>query len=186
MLERLDPKQCTVVIIDAQEKLAAAMPSSRITDLTRAATILLDAAELLGARAIATEQYPTGLGRTLPPIAERLGPRGITVIEKIDFSACDTPEFEQAWAENPKPTAIVLGMETHVCVFQTARALIARGISGHVPIDGVASRRDDHREVGIALCRTAGAMITTMETIVFDWLRRAGTSEFKGLSKLIR
>ena len=127
MLERLDPKQCAVVIIDAQEKLAAAMPSARITDLTRAATVLLDAAELLSARVIATEQYPTGLGR------------------KIDFSACDTPEFEQAWAENPKPTAIVLGMETHVCVYQTARALIARGISVHVPIDGVVTDRATYR-----------------------------------------
>jgi nicotinamidase-related amidase len=186
MLERLDPKQCAVVIIDVQERLAAAMPPPRVADLTRAATVLLDAAQVLGARAIATEQYPAGLGRTLPPIAERLGPRGITVIEKIDFSACDAPEFEQAWAEGPKATAIVLGMETHVCVFQTVRALIARGISVHVPIDGVASRRDDHREVGIALCRAAGGVITTMETVVFDWLRRAGTNEFKGLSKLIR
>jgi nicotinamidase-related amidase len=186
MLQRLDPKQCAVVIIDAQDKLAAAMPPSRIADLTRAATVLLDAAHLLGARAMATEQYPAGLGRTLAPIAERLGPKGVTVIEKIDFSACDAPEFERAWAENPKATAIVLGMETHVCVFQTVRALSAHGISVHVPIDGVASRRDDHREVGIELCRAAGATITTMETVVFDWLRRAGTSEFKGLSKLIR
>lgn len=186
MLQRLDPKQCAVVVIDVQDKLAAAMPSSRIADLTRAATVLLDAAQLLGASAMATEQYPAGLGRTLPPIAERLGPRGIAVIEKIDFSACDSPEFERAWAEGPKPTAIVLGMETHVCVFQTVRALIARGVSVHVPVDGVASRRDDHREVGIDLCRAAGATITTMETVIFDWLHRAGTTEFKGLSKLIR
>jgi nicotinamidase-related amidase len=73
-----------------------------------------------------------------------------------------------------------------VCVYQTVRELTARGIGVHVPIDGVASRRDDHRAAGIDLCRAAGATVTTMETIVFDWLRRAGSDEFKRLSKLLR
>ena len=78
------------------------------------------------------------------------------------------------------------GMETHVCVYQTVRELCARGVRVHVPIDGVASRREDHRLTGIELCRAAGATITTMETVVFDWLRIAGTEPFKQLSKLIR
>ena len=77
-------------------------------------------------------------------------------------------------------------MEAHVCVFQTVRELTARGVTVHVPLDGVASRRDDHRAAGLSLCSAAGATVTTMETIVFDWLRRAGTDEFKRLSKLIR
>lgn len=79
-----------------------------------------------------------------------------------------------------------MGMETHVCVYQTVRELAARGTDVHVVIDGVASRRDDHRAAGIELCRAAGATITTMETVVFDWLGRAGSAEFKKLSKLIR
>jgi nicotinamidase-related amidase len=77
-------------------------------------------------------------------------------------------------------------METHVCVYQTVRELGNRGIDVHVVRDGVASRRDDHRETGLELCREAGATITTMETVVFDWLGRAGTAEFKQLSRLIR
>ena len=77
-------------------------------------------------------------------------------------------------------------METHVCVYQTVRDLVGRGLDVHVPIDGVASRRDDHSETGLALCRAAGATITTTETIVFDWLRRASGDAFKSLSKLIR
>jgi nicotinamidase-related amidase len=77
-------------------------------------------------------------------------------------------------------------MEAHVCVFQTVRELAARGIDVYVPLDGVASRRDDHRAAGIELCRSAGAIITTMESVVFDWLQRAGSEEFKRLSKLIR
>jgi nicotinamidase-related amidase len=77
-------------------------------------------------------------------------------------------------------------MEAHVCVFQTVRELAARGINVLVPIDGVASRRDDHRAAGLELCRAAGATLTTMETVVFDWLQRAGTAEFKKISKLVR
>jgi nicotinamidase-related amidase len=185
-MQRLAPEQCAVLVIDAQEKLAAAMPPAQAAELTRAATVLLEAASLLGARVIATEQYPAGLGPTLAPVAALLKPLGVKPIEKIAFSACDATEFERAFAATGARAAIVVGMEAHVCVFQTVRELAARGVAVHVPIDGVASRRDDHRAAGIDLCRAAGATITTMETVVFDWLRRAGTDPFKRLSKLIR
>jgi isochorismate hydrolase len=169
-----------------QDKLAAAMPAAQLAEVTRATTVLLEAARLLGARALVTEQYPAGLGPTIAPVAEKLGPLGVTPIAKMAFSACDASEFERAFAASGARRAIVVGMESHVCVFQTVRELCARGVDVFVPIDGVASRRDDHRAAGIDLCRTAGATITTMETVVFDWLRRAGTDQFKVLSKLIR
>jgi len=88
-MRRLDPRECAVVVVDAQEKLAAAMPEPRIAELTRAATVLLEAARLFGAGALATEQYPAGLGRTLPAIAEALQQAGAVTVEKLDFSACD-------------------------------------------------------------------------------------------------
>lgn len=185
-MRRLNPKECAVLIVDVQERLAAAMPTSQMEELTRAATVLLEAASILGARVIATEQYPAGLGPTIGPIAERLDRAGAHKIEKLDFSACDEPAFDRILAENPPRSVIVVGMETHVCVFQTVRELCARRIDVHVPIDGVASRRADHRATGLDLCRAAGATLTTMETIVFDWLKRAGSDEFKRLSKLIR
>jgi nicotinamidase-related amidase len=185
-MQRLSPEGCVVLIVDAQEKLAAAMPPARIAELTRAATVLIEAASLLGARVIATEQYPAGLGPTLAPIAALLGRMGVAPIEKLAFSACDATEFERAFAATGARAAVVVGMETHVCVFQTVRELAARGVSVYVPIDGTASRRDDHRDAGLDLCRVAGATLTTMETVVFDWLRRAGTDPFKRLSKLIR
>jgi nicotinamidase-related amidase len=185
-MRRLDPKQTALVIVDVQDKLAAAMPPAQMTELTRAATVLLEAAELLGAHVIATEQYPAGLGHTIAPIGERLRRLGAPIIEKTAFSACDATDFERVWANSGCRAAVVCGMETHVCVFQTVRELAARGADVHVPLDGVASRRDDHRAVGVDLCRAAGATITTMETVVFDWLQRAGTEEFKRLSKLIR
>jgi nicotinamidase-related amidase len=185
-MRRLVPSQCAVLVVDVQERLASAMPAGQMAELGRAATVLLEASRLLGARAIYTEQYPAGLGPTLPPIAEALTRAGATRVEKVDFSACDEPAFARAWSAVGAPTAIVLGMETHVCVYQTVRELAARGVDVHVLLDGVASRRDDHRATGLDLCRAAGATVTTMETVVFDWLRRAGSAEFKQLSKLIR
>ena len=185
-MRRLDPRETTILVIDVQEKLAAAMPPGALADVTRATTVLLEAAATFGARVIATEQYPQGLGRTIAPIAERLAAAGAPVIEKVEFSACDNRDFERAWAAARTKTAVVLGMEAHVCVFQTVRELTARGVTVIVPIDGVASRRDDHRAAGLDLCRSAGATLSTMETIVFDWLQRAGTAEFKKISKLVR
>lgn len=185
-MRRLDPRECAVLIIDVQEKLAAAMPAAQLAELDRAARVLIEAAALLGAKVIATEQYPAGLGRTLPALRERLASAGAPTIEKVEFSASDNAAFERAFAATRARAAIVVGMEAHVCVFQTARDLAARGAQVFVPIDGVASRRDDHRAAGIDLCRVAGATITTAESIAFDWLRRAGTDEFKRISKLIR
>ncbi len=185
-MRRLDPRDCAILVIDIQERLASAMSEAQLRELTRAATILIESASILGAKVIATEQYPQGLGRTIGPIAERLVAAQAEVIEKIDFSACDSADFERAFAASGARTAIVIGMETHVCVFQTVRELAARGINVQVPLDGVASRRDDHRAAGLDLCRAAGATITTAETLAFDWLRRAGTEPFKRISRLIR
>ena len=185
-MRRLDPRQCAVLIIDVQEKLAAAMPAPQLAELNRAADVLIEAAQLLGAKVIATEQYPAGLGHTLPSLAQRLERASAPVIEKIEFSACDNVAFERAFAETRAQAAVVIGMEAHVCVFQTARDLAARGTLVLVPIDGVASRKDDHRAAGLSLCQAAGATITTMESIVFDWLGRAASNEFKRLSKMIR
>ena len=111
---------------------------------------------------------------------------GAAPIAKTTFSACDSPDFERAFARSGARSAVVLGMEAHVCVFQTVRELAARGVHVFVPIDGIASRRDDHRAAGLELCRSAGATLTTMETVVFDWLRSAGTEPFRQLSRLIR
>lgn len=189
-MRRLDPRECAVLVIDVQERLVAAMPPAQVTELTRATTILLDAASRLGARVLATEQYPAGLGPTIAPVAAELAQAGVTPIAKVEFSACDNRDFNRAFTrllhEQRARAVIVVGMEAHVCVFQTARELLARGVDVLVPLDGVASRRDDHRAAGIELCRAAGATITTMETVVFDWLGRAGTDAFKHLSKRIR
>jgi len=185
-MRRLVPEECAVLVIDVQERLAAAMPPAQMAELTRAATVLVDAAVRLGARVLATEQYPQGLGATIAPVAAELARAGAAPIAKMEFSACDNADFERAFAGAGARAAVVVGMETHVCVFQTVRELSARGIQVLVPVDGVASRRDDHRAAGLDLCRAAGATLTTMETVVFDWLRLAGTEPFRHLSRRIR
>lgn len=175
-----------MLVVDVQERLAAAMPPEAMAALGRAASILLEAASALGARVIATEQYPQGLGATVPAVRERLVAAGAPILEKMEFAAVEAPGFAAAWEAAKGRTAIVIGMETHVCVFQTVRELAQRGVEVHVPIDGVASRRDDHRQVGLELCRAVGATITTSETIAFDWLGRAGGEAFKRISKAVK
>ena len=95
------------------------------------------------------------------------------------------PEFNQRLTDVAPSAVILVGMEAHVCVYQTVRDLVARGIEVHVPVDGVVSRHEDHRATGVSLCERAGAMPTTTETIVFDWLGRAGTDAFRAISKLV-
>ena len=183
-MTRLEPKRTTVIVVDVQEKLAKAMPDAAMSSLLRAASVLIDASALLGAGIMATEQYPNGLGPTIAPLREKLIGVKAPILEKLDFAATGAPGFQRAFA-SPR-SAVLVGMETHVCVYQTARELAARGIDVHVCIDGVASRREDHRTTGLELCRAAGATLTTMETVVFDWLERAGSDAFKTLSKLLR
>ena len=185
-MERLNPKTTAVIVVDVQERLAAAMPAVQLEEVVRSARILLEAARLLGAPVLATEQYPKGLGPTIADLQPLLVAARAQRFEKTTFSAGDVPAFAEALSASGARAAIVVGMESHVCVYQTVRDLVARGIEVHVPIDGVSSRRDDHRETGISLCERAGAVRTTTESVAFDWLVRAGGEEFRQLSKLIR
>lgn len=184
MLARLEPASSLLLIVDVQEKLAAAMPKASLERLVHNTRILLDAAHTLGVRVIATEQYAKGLGPTLPAIAEKLPS---TPFEKLDFSALDDAHIAHAIHAPSRPHAVVVvGMESHVCVFQTARDLVARRYATYVVEDAVASRREDNRLAGLALAERAGALRTVTETVVFDWLRRAEGPAFKHLSKALR
>ena len=180
-IPRLDRTRASVLVVDVQEKLIPVMWNW--APVEKYLKALIQTAKELDLPLIATEQYPKGLGATIPVLREMLP---ASPLVKMHFSCGADPEFTKALAATGRRQVIVAGIETHVCVFQTVRELAARGVEVFVPVDGVASRRDDHRAAGLDLCRTAGATLTTMETVVFDWLRRAGTDPFKQLSKLIR
>jgi nicotinamidase-related amidase len=154
--------------------------------LTANTLVLLESARILGVPVVASEQYPKGLGPTVPAIHDKLASMGVEAVPKMAFDAMGEPRIARAVGAS-RPSAIVLvGMETHVCVLQTARELARRGMAVHVVADAVASRRDDNRALGLALAERAGAFVTPTETVVFDWLERAGTDAFKAISKLVR
>ena len=148
--------------------------------------ILLDTAKELGVRVLVSEQYPKGLGPTVAPLAARLAAMGVTPYEKLDFDACGEPRMGRAIADADPRAVVVVGMESHVCVFQTARELVRRGYPTFVVDDAVASRQEDNRLAGLSLCERAGAIRTVTEAVVFDLVGRAGTPAFKVISKLVK
>lgn len=185
-MERLDPRYSLFLLVDVQERLAAAMPADAIERLIANALILLEAARLLDVPVIATEQYRNGLGPTVGPLCELLQTLGVRPIEKMSFDACAEPRVARALAERSPRAVVVAGLEAHVCVFLTARELIRRNLDVYVVADGVASRKEQNRLAGLALVERAGAFVAPTETIVFDWLGRAGTDSFRALSKMLR
>jgi nicotinamidase-related amidase len=185
-MQRLIPSKCAVVVVDVQERLVAAMPEARVADVVRSARILVESARLLGAPVFATVQYPKGLGPMIEPISAVLSGAGVTPFEKSHFSAADATAFTEALERSGASDVIAIGMEAHVCVYQTVRDLAASGYTVHVAADGVCSRRDDVRDVGLGLVVRSGAFVTNSEAIVLDWLRDSAAPEFKAISRLIR
>jgi len=185
-MERLVPASTTLLVVDVQERLAAAMPPDALDRLVRNTTILLEAAKVLGVQVLASEQYPKGLGATVPALKTVLDGMGVTPLSKMTFDACSDLAISRALTATSARSVVVVGMESHVCVFQTARELLKRGYATHVVGDAVTSRHEENRRVGLALCERAGATVTATETVVFDWLEVAGTDAFKTVSKLVR
>jgi nicotinamidase-related amidase len=185
-MDRIEPERSLLLVVDVQERLATAMPQPAMERLVANAGLLLEAARLLRVPVVASEQYPKGLGPTVAALADRLRAVDVVPIDKLTFGAADEPRVAQAIAQHSPRSVIVVGIETHVCVFQTVRELARRGYAVYVVADAVASRREEHRALGLALCERAGALAVPAETVIFDWLRVAGTDEFRALSRLLR
>jgi nicotinamidase-related amidase len=175
---KLDPERAALVVIDVQDAFRKAVP---VFDQVASATAtLVEGAKAVGIPVVATEQYPKGLGRTVPEVAEHL-PDGVEPIEKVVFSAVEADGFDLGGADQ----AIVCGIETHVCVNQTVLDLVARGIDVHVAEDAVGSRSKQNWELGLHKVERAGATLTSVETALFELVRQAGTDEFKRVQKLV-
>jgi nicotinamidase-related amidase len=186
-MDRLTPESSLLLIVDVQERLAAAMAPDAMERLVKNAGILIEAAAQLAVPIVASEQYPKGLGPTVEPLLGRLRALGVTPIDKLDFDATSEPRIAQAiLGRGPKRAVVVAGMETHVCVFQTARELTRRGLVTYVAGDACASRTEENRRAGLSLCERAGAILTVTESVAFDWVGRAGTDAFRAASKLVR
>ncbi len=171
-----------LVVIDVQEKLSAAMPAEPLRLMLKQSQILLQAAKLLAVPVILTEQYAKGLGSTVNEL------RNLTEVKAIDktaFSCCQVASFNRLLVGD-KPQMILLGMESHICVLQTALDLLARGKQVFVVEDAVISRHSDHKHNALARLRQAGCIITNAESVLFEWLRVAQGDNFKTISQLIR
>ncbi len=184
MLEKffLDRDDSVLVVVDIQERLARVMEERET--VVNNCLHLIELATLHSIPVVLTEQYPKGLGPTLPEIADALGDTG--PVEKITFSCCGEAGFLEKIRSSERRKVILTGMETHVCVLQTALDLMKDGYTVHMVEDAVTSRRKENKETALRFLRDAGCVVTCTETVLFQILERAGTDEFRAIARRIR
>jgi len=174
----LDRARAALVVIDVQEAFAKAV--ERFDEVAAQTAILVRGARTLGLPVLVTEQYPRGLGDTVEPVRAALGEE-VARLPKTVFSAARADGFDLQGRDQ----ALVCGIETHVCVSQTVHDLLAGGVETHVAIDAVSSRTGANRELGLRKMEESGAILTSVETALFELLGEAGTDEFKTIQKLV-
>ena len=174
----LERERTALVVVDFQEAFRPAV--GEFEAVARNAGVLVQGARELGLPVVVTEQYPRGLGHTVSEVADHLD--DIPRLEKLVFSACRAEGFDL----DGRDQALVCGIETHVCVSQTVHDLLERGIEVHVARDAVTSRSEENREVGLRKMERAGAVITSVETALFEMLGAAGSDEFKAVQRLVK
>jgi nicotinamidase-related amidase len=175
---RLERDKAVVVVVDVQEGFRPAVQD--FEDVAANVGRLVQGANALGVPVRVSEQYPKGLGSTVPEVAEHLN--GVEPVAKTCFSAVDADGFDL----DGRSQAIVCGIESHICVWQTARGLIDQGVEVHVARDAVSSRTGDNRDLGVELIERAGGQPTSVETALFDLLGAAGSDEFKQVQRIIK
>jgi Isochorismatase family len=172
-----------LILVDVQEAFRPVIDD--FDQVVANCGLLAEGFGVLGRPVLVSEQYPKGLGHTVPELAERL-PGDARLVEKVCFSACGVDAFEEAMAAAGARTWVVAGIEAHVCVNQTAHDLLERGFGVQVAADAVSSRTARNRELGLAKMSAAGAGTTSAEMALFEMLERAGSDEFKQISRLVR
>ena len=178
--ELMSRSDSALLVVDVQEKLVAAISAAaRILWNVRR---LIDGAKVLGLPVVASEQYPQGLGPTVPDLASRLAPRPA----KLAFSCRELAELFADLRQRNIEKLLVCGLETHVCVQQTVLDLLADGWRVYVPVDAVGSRHDLDHQTALRRMESSGAMLTTTEAALFEWCQAAGTPEFKQISRIVR
>jgi nicotinamidase-related amidase len=174
----LERRRTALVVVDVQEAFRPMI--GEFETVAHNAGVLAQGARTLDLPIVVTEQYPRGLGKTVPELAEHLD--GIERLEKVAFSACRADGFEL----HGRDQALVCGIETHICVSQTVHDLLDRGIEVHLAADAVSSRTAANRRVGLAKMERAGAVLSSVETALFELLGESGSEEFKVIQGLIK
>jgi len=173
----LDPAQCALLVVDIQEKLLP--PIFQKEELVRNAKLLIRAAAVLKIPAIVSTQYSQGLGRTVPEIASLLPETG--AIDKDQFSCFGSDAFCTLLKRLPgnRNTLLLCGMESHICVTQTALAALREGYLVHVASDAVSSRTEWNWRIGLDRMRAAGAVISSTEMMIYELMRSSSSPAFK-------
>jgi nicotinamidase-related amidase len=178
--KRLRADNSVLLLIDVQDRLLAKIPTAAA--LVRNAGFLLDVAALLDVPVRATEQYPKGLGPTTPELARRLGQPPVA---KTAFSCCGAGTLLDELEMLRRPSVVLVGMETHVCVAQTALDLIEAGLHVFLPVDALAARFAVDHDTALRRLERAGAEPTTAEAVAFEWLADSTHPQFKAASALV-
>jgi nicotinamidase-related amidase len=173
----LERPRTALVVVDVQEAFRQAV--GEFESVAANVGVLAQGARTLGLPVVVTEQYPRGLGATVPEVARHL--EGIRPLDKVVFSACRADGFDL----DGRDQALVCGIEAHVCVEQTVQDLLERGVEVHVAADAVSSRTALNRRLGVEKMEKSGAWITSTEMALFELVGRAGTDEFKTIQKLV-
>jgi nicotinamidase-related amidase len=177
-------KECLVVVMDVQQKLTAAMPNGVRERVLARINILLTTANTLSVPIMVTEQYPKGLGHTEPALSEQLT-GAVPVIGKTSFSAMNATGFAEHVEQSGRKQIILVGMETHICILQTALDMQAAGFQVFVVEDAVSSRSKANQYNALQRLRGAGVIVTNVESVFFEWLGDAHQAAFKALAELI-
>lgn len=178
----LNRRRSALLIVDVQERInAAVLHRQQVVDNT---VRMVRACQILGIPIFVTEQYPQGLGPTESPVRETLGE--IVPYTKLTFSCCGVKELMEQLHQHRVHQVIMVGIETHVCVLQTALDLLAGGFQVHVLRDAVSSRNEVDYQTALERMQTAGVVMSTVETALFELLEQARTPEFKEVAKLIK
>lgn len=176
----MSPADTALLVIDVQEKL---MPKILQADaVLRNIAFLIDGAQLLGLPVTATEQYPKGLGSTVPELANRLPQRP----DKLAFSCCAIDAVVNGFREGARTKVVLAGIESHVCVLQTALDLLGLGFRVYLPVDAIGSRYRIDQEFALRRLENAGAILTTSETCLFEWTGSSDHPQFKKISLLVQ
>ncbi len=178
----LDQNDCCLVVVDVQGKLAQLMHDK--DKLFKNIRILIQSAKILNIPILWCEQVPSALGPTVAEIAELL--TGIEPIAKSSFSCFGCDRFNQKLKVLNRKQVILSGIETHVCVYQTALDLLANGYEAFVPADAVSSRSAENKQIGLNALNTAGAKLTGVEMALFEMLKSADHPQFRQVAKLVK
>ena len=185
MQHRCDAETSTLLVVDLQQRLGDAMPNKVLNRVIQNTCLLARAAGLLELPVLHTEQYPRGLGATHALVTEAL-PAHTQTFDKMTFSCCGKDDFAAALAATGRRQVVLVGMEAHICVLQTALDLRANGYAVFVVEDAICSRRLENYQNALDRLRQCAVQVASAESVVFEWMRSASHPHFKAIQALLR